>query len=79
MNWTTTTFGAIPPRRAALLVVLVSVGTFANSVPNGFAYDDNTVIGGRQLVTEGRVADALTSSYWDEYHQKRSAPRRDGT
>ncbi len=66
MNWTRGKFGAIPPWRAALLVVLVSAGTFANSVPNGFAYDDNTIIGGRPLVTEGRVVDALTSSYWQQ-------------
>ncbi len=58
--------GPIPPWRAALLVVLVAVGTYANSVPNGFAYDDNTIIVGRPLVTEGRVVDALTSSYWQQ-------------
>ena len=58
--------GPIPPWRAALLVALVSVGAFANSVPNGFAYDDNTIIAGRPLVTEGRALDALTSPYWEQ-------------
>ena len=56
----------LPPWRAALLVLLVAVGTYANSVLNGFAYDDNTIIGGRAVVTEGRVVEALTSSYWPE-------------
>ena len=58
--------GPIPPWRAALLVVLVAVGTYANSALNGFAYDDNTIIVGRPLVTEGRVADVLTSAYWPQ-------------
>ena len=56
----------IPPWRAALLVLLVAVGTYANSVLNGFAYDDNTIIVGSPVVTEGRVVDALTSSYWPQ-------------
>ena len=57
---------AIPPRRAALLVLLVAVGTYGNSVLNGFAYDDNTIIEGNPVVTEGRVVDALSSSYWPQ-------------
>ena len=57
---------AVPPRRAALLVLLVAVGTYANSVLNGFAYDDNTIIVGRSLVTEGRAVEALTSTYWPD-------------
>ena len=57
---------AVPPWRAALLVVLVAVGTFANSVLNGFAYDDNTILEGNPVVTEGRVFDALTSPYWPQ-------------
>ena len=57
---------AIPPRRAALLVLLVAVGTYGNSVLNGFAYDDNTVIVGHPVVTEGPIVDALTSSYWPQ-------------
>ena len=58
--------GAIPPGRAALLVLIVAVGTFANSVLNGFAYDDNTIIVGHPVVTEGGVVDALTSPFWPE-------------
>ena len=57
---------AISVRRAALLVLLVAVGTYANSVLNGFAYDDNTIIAGHPVVTEGRVVDALSSSYWPQ-------------
>ncbi len=57
---------AVPPRRAALLVLLVAVGTYANSVRNGFAYDDNTIIVRRSLVTEGRAVEALTSAYWPD-------------
>ena len=57
---------AIPPRRAALLVLLVAVGTYGNSVLNGFAYDDNTIIAGNPVVTEGPIVDALTSSYWPQ-------------
>ncbi len=49
-----------------ILVLLVAVGTYANSVLNGFAYDDNTVIVGRPLVTEGRAVEGLTSAYWPE-------------
>ena len=60
MKWT----GHIPPVRAAALVLLAAVGTYANSLPNGFAFDDNTIIRGHPVVTEGRVADALRSSYW---------------
>jgi len=42
------------------------VGTYGNSVLNGFAYDDNTIIEGNPVVTEGRVVDALSSSYWPQ-------------
>ena len=53
-------------RRAAILVLLVAVGTYANSVLNGFAYDDNIIIVGRLLVTEGRAVEGLTAAYWPE-------------
>ena len=48
------------------MVLLVAVGTYGNSVLNGFAYDDNTIIEGNPVVTEGRVVDALSSSYWPQ-------------
>ena len=53
-------------RRAAILVSLVAVGTYANSVLTGFAYDDNIIIVGRLLVTEGRAVEGLTAAYWPE-------------
>ena len=56
----------LSPARAALLVLIVALGTFANSVRNGFAFDDNTIILEHPVVTEGRVIDALTSSYWPQ-------------
>ena len=56
--------GAIPPGRAALLLLIVAVGTFANSALNGFAYDDDAIIVRHPVVTEGRAVDALTSPYW---------------
>ena len=56
----------LPPRRAALLVLMVAGGTFANSAFNGFAYDDDAIIVQNRVVTDGRVVDALTSSYWPE-------------
>ena len=47
-------------------MLLVAVGTYANSVLNGLAYDDNTTIVGRPVVTEGRAVEGLTSAYWPE-------------
>ena len=55
---------AIPPGRAALLLLVVAVGTFANSALNCFAYDDDAIIVRHSVVTEGRAVDALTSPYW---------------
>ena len=57
---------AIPPGRAALLVLIVALGTFANSAFNGFAYDDDAIVVRHPVVTEGRVIDALSSPYWPE-------------
>jgi len=57
---------SVPPWRAALLVFVVAVGTFANSALNGFAYDDDAVIVGHPVVTEGRAVEALTSPYWPD-------------
>ncbi len=56
----------LSPALAALLVLIVASGTFANSVRNGFAFDANTIILEHPGVTEGRVIDALTSSYWPQ-------------
>ena len=58
--------GSIPPKRAAILVLIAAVAAYGNSLSNGFAYDDNTVIRGNTVITEGRVRDALTSPYWPD-------------
>ena len=58
--------GAIPPGRAALLVLMVAVGAYANSAFNGFAYDDDAIILQHPVVTEGAVVEALTSPYWPD-------------
>ena len=62
MNWT----GSIPPKRAAVLILIAAVAAYGNSLGNGFAYDDTTVIGGNRVVTEGRIRDALSSPYWPD-------------
>lgn len=56
----------IPPMRAAVLILIAAVAAYANSVANDFAYDNNTIISGNDVVTEGRVRDALSSPYWPE-------------
>ena len=58
--------GGIPPKRGAALILMVAVAAYGNSLANGFAYDDTTVIGGNTVVTEGRIVDALSSPYWPE-------------
>jgi hypothetical protein len=58
--------GALPTGRAARIVLMVAVGAYANSSFNGFAYDDEAIVVRHDVVTEGRVVDALSSSYWPE-------------
>jgi hypothetical protein len=58
--------GSIPPKRAEILVLIAAVAAYGNSLSNGSAYDDNTVIRGNTVITEGRVRDALTSPYWPD-------------
>ncbi len=57
---------SIPPTRAAVLIFIAAVAAYGNSLGNGYAYDDATVIGGNQIVTEGRVRDALGAPYWPD-------------
>jgi tetratricopeptide (TPR) repeat protein len=51
----------------ALLVAAVAVAVFANSLANGFAYDDDFIIKNRELVhgLEG-IRTLLVSPYWPE-------------
>jgi Flp pilus assembly protein TadD len=53
-------------RRARAWVLFVAVAAYVNSVANGFAYDDNSVVLGNPVVTEGRWGDALLAPYWAE-------------
>ena len=50
--------------RARVLLLFVAVSVYANSLGNGFTFDDNWLIVENPVVTEGRVADAFTAPYW---------------
>jgi len=50
--------------RARVLLLFVAVSVYANSLGNGFTFDDNWLIVENSVVTEGRVADAFTAPYW---------------
>ncbi|MCG6954797.1 MAG: tetratricopeptide repeat protein [Gemmatimonadetes bacterium] len=47
-----------------LLVLFVAVAAYANSLGNGFAYDDNRVVAMNPVVTLGRWSQALLGPYW---------------
>ncbi|HSG07814.1 MAG TPA: hypothetical protein VLA36_05640 [Longimicrobiales bacterium] len=51
--------------RAAVWVAFVAAAAYANSLGNGFAYDDNAIIAHNPVVTEGRVSEALLGPYWN--------------
>lgn len=50
--------------RTALLVSLLAAGAYANSLGNGFAYDDEGVVSRNPLVTEGNWSESLSQPYW---------------
>lgn len=52
------------PGRAALWVAAVAVVAYANSLGNGFAYDDNLIITANPVVTDGRMSEAVLGPYW---------------
>ncbi|MCA9737191.1 MAG: hypothetical protein R3E98_05590 [Gemmatimonadota bacterium] len=54
-------------RRAAVLLAFVAVAAFANSIGNGFAYDDNEIVLRNPTVVAGRVLDAFATPYWPEH------------
>ena len=54
----------IPVWQWGLVVAVVAIGVYANSIPNGFAYDDPSIVEHNPIVTEGRVLDALMAPYW---------------
>jgi Flp pilus assembly protein TadD len=47
-----------------LLVLFVAAAAYANSLGNGFAYDDNRVVAMNPVVTLGRWGQALFGPYW---------------
>ena len=52
--------------RATLVVALLSVIVYANSLGNGFAYDDTGIILANPVVQEGGFEEALSHSYWPQ-------------
>lgn len=55
-----------PGVRAVFLVGVLAVAAYANSVGNGFAFDDDGIIVQNDLVREGRLAELVGSPYWPE-------------
>ena len=45
--------------RARVLLLFVAASVYANSLGNGFTFDDNWLIVENPVVTEGRVVDAF--------------------
>ena len=65
----TDTEGAANPMttpRAALLVLLVSVGAYANSIGNGFAYDDQPIVVRNPAVASPTLERIVAAPYWPE-------------
>ncbi len=56
----------LTPVRSGGLVVLAAVLVYANSLGNGFAYDDPWVVEQNPVVTEGRWAEAWEDPYWPQ-------------
>jgi hypothetical protein len=50
--------------RAAAWVGVVALAAYANSLGNGFAYDDNLILTANPVVTEGGISEALLGPYW---------------
>ncbi len=54
------------PARAKWLLLIVSIAAYANSINNGFAFDDNWAIVQNPVVTEARFSDALLKPAWPQ-------------
>lgn len=50
--------------RAGILIIFLAVAAYANSIGNGFAYDDQKILIENPLVTTGNWRAALHSSWW---------------
>jgi len=53
--------------RAAALLAFVAIAAYANSIGNGFAYDDNEIVARNPIVTNGQVAEAFVQPYWPKF------------
>ncbi len=51
-------------RRAAFWVLVVVAAAYANSLGNGFSYDDQLIVETNPVVTEGQWSQVLTGAYW---------------
>ena len=56
--------GDMTTQRAILLVLFVSLSAYANSLGNGFAYDDTQIVAGNPVVTTPLLGEALFGPYW---------------
>jgi len=51
-------------RRAGAYVIFLAVAAYANSIGNGFAYDDNGILPSNPVVTSGDLTGAVTRPWW---------------
>lgn len=56
----------VGPARAMAYAVVMALAAYANSVGNGFAYDDTSVVERNPVVTEGRWGEVPLGRYWPE-------------
>lgn len=56
--------GRMTKPRAAFLVLVVAMGAYANSLGNGFAYDDTHIVERNPVVTTPMLQEALLGRYW---------------
>jgi len=56
-------------QRATLWVGVLATLAYANAVPNGFAYDDTSILAQNEIVTEGRVLEAWKRPYWPRHSE----------
>ena len=54
----------LPRWRLLLLVAALAAATYANSLGNAWAFDDDYIVVSNPVVTESRWSEALTGPYW---------------
>lgn len=57
------------PLRAGFFVVFLSLAAYANSLPNGFAYDDEGILVNNPVVTGGEYDRAALGPWWQTSRQ----------